>query len=160
GVKVQGVVTVSSKGEAMLTILDVHLSGSEVFQITKMPAKHMPPSSSDVLQIEAAPTVLGPAMTDLVISADDATHPELHIPVRLTGVPDPPGDDGNVCTTDTFDQAANACAHSFADGTGCSPADKCIINAVCSEGVCLGSAKTCDDQSTCTRDYCNQATGE
>jgi putative pyrroloquinoline-quinone binding quinoprotein/slime mold repeat-containing protein len=160
GVKVKGALTVKSAGEAMLTIRDVRLEGPEIFRIAKMPARRMPPSSTDVVEIEASPTELGPAMTELVIASDDAVNVELRVPIRLVGVPDPPCDDGNPCTNDGFDKAANACEHTFNDGSACSPADKCIVDAVCSQGVCLGRAKTCDDSSSCTKDYCNQATGE
>jgi hypothetical protein len=160
GVNVKAVLTVKSTGEAMLTLSDVRLDGAEIFRITKSPAKRMPPSSSDEVHVEAAPSALGPAMTQLVIVSDDLMHMEIRVPIKLIGVPDPPCDDGNPCTNDGFDETTNACTHTFADGKSCSPADKCLVEAVCSQGVCLGSEKVCDDHSSCTKDYCDQSTGD
>lgn len=159
-VRVQGTVTLRSVGDVMLGVEKVELEDSSFFKLIGTPAAQILPSLSDVAQVEATPTELGLKETGLLIHTDDPSAPTVRVAVRLIGVPTPPCDDGNLCTEDWFDSALNQCQHRFADGTRCFPADKCIIDAVCSQGVCLGSTKTCDDQSPCTRDYCRQTDGE
>jgi hypothetical protein len=160
GVRAQGAFTIKSVGEVMLKIEDIRLEQNGIFAIINDPKRAMVPTDSDVLLIEATPTEVGIHGAVLVIASDAKNSPELRIPVRLTGVPVPPCDDGNLCTTDSFDNLINDCKHTFADGIACQPADKCVINAVCSLGVCLGETKVCDDQNMCTRDFCRQSDGE
>lgn len=159
GVHAQATITVRSLGDAMLTIEEMRLAGSPIFGLTGS-VDRLPPSASAEVTIAATPAEVGEATAELVIRSDDDTREELRIPIRLVGVPPPPCDDGNPCTTDTFDPLENDCDHTFADGIPCAPADRCVVEATCSQGVCLGHPKVCDDQSTCTRDYCRQATGE
>lgn len=159
-VRVQGTVTIRSVGDVMLTIERVHLANDQFFRLLSGPAPQLLPSLSDVAQVEATPTQLGLQETLLYIETDDPGAPRIAVPIRLTGVPTPPCDDGNTCTEDIFDAASNSCQHTYADGTACFPADKCVVDAVCSQGVCLGTTKVCDDQSPCTQDYCRQTDGE
>ena len=46
-----------------------------------------------------------------------------------------------------FDAASNSCHHSFADGTTCFPADKCVVEAGRPQRLCLTTTQVCDDQS-------------
>ncbi|MEQ8272521.1 MAG: PQQ-binding-like beta-propeller repeat protein [Deltaproteobacteria bacterium] len=160
GVRAQGVFTVRSRGDAPLMISRLELEETDIFQIVNETARALAPAQSDVVQVAARPMTLGMHETVLVIESNDSEAPRLDIPVRVTAVEQPPCDDLNVCTTDVFDTELARCTHSFADGTACEAADKCIINAVCSQGVCLGASKTCDDGSVCTRDLCRQIDGE
>lgn len=80
--------------------------------------------------------------------------------LRINGLAPPECDDGNVCTRDRFDPELGACTTEFADGVACSSADRCIVDAVCSQGVCLGRSRVCSDDSVCTRDLCRQSDGE
>jgi hypothetical protein len=160
GVRAQGAFTISSVGEVLLRIEDLRLEENTIFRIINDPMRAMNPAQSDVLLIEATPMELGEHRAELVIASDAANSPVVRVPILLRGVPIPPCDDGNLCTTDSFDTAANDCVHTYADGVACSPADKCVINAICSQGVCLGDTKVCDDQSMCTRDFCRQTDGE
>lgn len=157
----QGAVTIRNVGNAVLTLDSVSIRGGETFTISKPPRDRVEPSRSEVLLIEAtAPVVRGSYATTLVIESNDPESPIVEVPLRLVAVQPPPCDDGNVCTEDWFDEATAACAHRFADGTTCFPADKCIIDAVCAQGVCLGAQKACDDNSPCTADFCRQIDGE
>jgi hypothetical protein len=45
------------------------------------------------------------------------------------------------------------------DGSPCDDADFCTTNDVCTGGVCVGSAASCDDGNACTEDACDPATG-
>lgn len=160
GVRVQGAVTVRSRGDLMLTLESVTLEDEGLFRLMQAPPRVLPPNASDALQIEARPTEIGTFTTRLSIRSDDPLRPEVSIPVRVRALPAPPCDDGNACTTDWFDTETGECKNEFADGTPCEPADRCIIDAVCAQGVCLGRRKTCDDGSVCTRDICRQTDGE
>lgn len=160
GVRVQSAITVKSAGDAMLTITDIRLVGDGTFKVSKMPALSLPPSVSDQLKIEAMPMTTGVLTATVVIRSNAPNTVELHIPMRMEAVSDPTCDDGNPCTHDEFNVATNACTHSFADGVACTPADRCIVGAVCSQGLCLGKEKVCDDHSSCTTDLCEQSTGE
>lgn len=160
GVRAQGVFTVRSRGEAPLVIERIALEDAGIFEITNEMVRALAPAQSDVVLVAARPMTLGWHEASLVIESNDDSQPRLVVPVRLRAVEQPPCDDGNVCTTDDFDTELAECVHEFADGTTCQPADRCIIDAVCSKGVCLGSTKTCDDQNVCTRDLCRQIDGE
>ncbi|MCK6547302.1 hypothetical protein L6R52_15735 [Myxococcota bacterium] len=161
GVHVEAKVTIASVGLAVLTISDVRLVGGEGALSLDAPGpRQLAPSSIDELVVAAEPTVVGEIAAEIVIESDAPSTPRITIPVRLTAVPPPPCDDGNPCTADVFDTETAECRHSFTNGAPCSPADKCVIDAVCSDGVCLGRPKTCDDESACTEDYCRQNTGE
>lgn len=160
GVRAQGVFTVRSRGDAPLMISRVDLEDPGDFEIINELTRALAPAQSDVVQVAARPSRLGAQQAMLVIESNDADNPRLEIPVRLVGVEQPPCDDLNVCTTDVFDTEIAQCTHTFADGTACQAADRCIIDAVCSRGVCLGATKACDDGSVCTRDLCRQIDGE
>lgn len=159
GVRVQAALTISNAGEGMLAATS-RIDGNQIFVRGNNPREQFPPTSSDVLIVEATPFMLGEHRGAVKITSDDPRSPLVEISLFLVAVPPPPCDDGNPCTADEFDPGLNDCTHSFTDGASCEPADKCIIGAVCSQGVCLGTPKTCDDQSTCTRDFCRQTTGD
>jgi hypothetical protein len=160
GVRAAGTVTVRSMGSTVLTLESVRLQGHAAFKLMTDPSHQLAPTAEEMLSIEATASELGPMHTELLIASDAPDHELVRVPVTMTGVPTPPCDDGNACTSDAFDASLNTCHHSFNDGVACSPADKCVIDAVCSLGVCLGKPKICDDQSTCTQDLCRQSSGE
>jgi hypothetical protein len=160
GVTVKQTVTITSEGTGALTLKSATLMGPSMFSAPAVVTRKLPPMSTMPIDVSATPDMLGPRNATLVIMSDDPSSGTVKVPITLNAVPDPSCDDGNVCTADAFDQATNGCKHTFADGTPCAPADKCIADAVCSQGVCLGKPKVCDDHSACTRDLCNQSTGD
>ncbi len=160
GVRAQGALTVRNRGNGALDLSEVTLVEPGIFAFVEPPFSALGPSLSGVLTVEATPDSLGEHKTRLKIVSNDPDRPELSITIRLLAIEAPPCDDGNVCTEDWFDTEANDCAHRFVDGTSCESADKCIINAVCSQGVCLGEPKICKDDNPCTQDYCRQIDGE
>jgi len=94
------------------------------------------------------------------VATVDTSEGEVEAVLEITGTPPPDCEDGNACTRSEFDPELGACVTEFADGVACTPADRCIVDAVCSQGVCLGRSKTCSDDSICTRDLCRQSDGE
>jgi hypothetical protein len=161
GVERQGTLTLRNEGSAGLTLESVTLSAETLFRLVKHPDGVLGAGLSDVVVVAGrAPDVAGVYQTSVLIKSDDPDAPSIVIAVRMVAVEPPPCDDGNQCTEDWFDTDSAECRHRFADGLTCFPADKCIIDAVCSQGVCLGRQKACDDSSACTRDYCRQIDGE
>jgi hypothetical protein len=80
-----------------------------------------------------------------------------------TGVCGPPGtapdcDDGNLCTTDSCDQATG-CVH--IDNTNpCDDGTLCTVNDVCEDGVCRGTDQPCGDGDVCNGvEVCDPTTG-
>ncbi|GMV43166.1 MAG: hypothetical protein AMXMBFR64_48820 [Myxococcales bacterium] len=67
-------------------------------------------------------------------------------------------DDGNVCTTDTCNSTNGNC-QSANNTVACDDGTACTSGDVCKNGVCAGTAITCNDNKTCTTDTCNPATG-
>jgi len=69
-------------------------------------------------------------------------------------------DDGDSCTADACDKAAGACVHFAAnEGAACGKGNLCINGGVCAAGKCTGATKDCADDSPCTLDKCDAATG-
>jgi len=67
-------------------------------------------------------------------------------------------DDNNACTADTC-QRQQGCRHTNLNGA-CSDGNACTTGDACAGGVCQpGSAVVCNDNSVCTSDSCNPATG-
>lgn len=65
-------------------------------------------------------------------------------------------DDGDPCTTDACDEATDGCLNSVAGGTPCDDGSPCTVIDECKEsGVCVGVPVVCDDENTCTADYCD-----
>ncbi|HUU03386.1 MAG TPA: hypothetical protein VM425_18270 [Myxococcota bacterium] len=46
------------------------------------------------------------------------------------------------------------------DGTSCEDGLSCTVNDACHDGSCSGKLLYCDDSDPCTRDRCDEATGE
>lgn len=64
------------------------------------------------------------------------------------------------CVSAHFDTSTEKCVEAPLDeGTVCDSGSKCLVNAHCSGGRCVGDARTCDDQNLCTIDVCYPLTG-
>ena len=67
--------------------------------------------------------------------------------------------DNNTCTTDVC-LISGQCAFINNNTISCDDGDPCTINDICINGDCIGTAKDCNDNNTCTTDTCNTNTGE
>ncbi len=68
-------------------------------------------------------------------------------------------DDNNPCTDDGCD-AKTGCTNNN-NTAPCDDGDACTTGELCAAGACAGGkAKDCDDQSVCTKDACDSATGD
>lgn len=161
GVLAQGTVTLLNAGTAALSVSEVSLETNPGgFEMLSAPSFSLGPDQSDVLLVSARRTELGFAEAFIRLSSDDPERPEQRVRVTINVVEPPPCDDGNTCTADAFDTETSECVYTFTDNVPCESADKCIIDAVCSQGVCLGKAKPCEDNNPCTDDFCRQSDGE
>ncbi|MCI0571000.1 MAG: hypothetical protein L0Y66_09620 [Myxococcaceae bacterium] len=62
---------------------------------------------------------------------------------------------GDMCRVSEFVLDVRACVeHVAQDGTACTPDNQCLEHGTCREGVCLGTARSCDDDNVCTTDGC------
>ena len=160
GVRSTEPLTVRSIGSAQLALETPRFEGDDVFRLEGELPEILTPGQSAALQVVALASEVGTYTGTLIIVSDARDNPEVRIPLQYQAVTAPDCDDGNDCTEDIFNSELNACENNFADGRTCQPADRCIVDAVCQQGVCLGRQKSCDDQSICTLDVCRQIDGE
>ena len=160
GVRSEATFTIRSTGSAQLTLNSPRLEGdTAVFELGEVPA-FVPPNQEEAVVISARANAIGTYNATVIFNTNTEDTPEARIPVQFQATAQPSCDDGNVCTQDTFSAERNACENTFVDGIACESADRCIINAVCRQGVCLGEQKACSDESVCTQDVCRQTDGE
>ncbi len=67
-------------------------------------------------------------------------------------------DDGNPCTSDLCDPATSGCSHE-PNSAVCSDGNACTGSDSCAGGSCKGVALSCNDNSPCTADACDPASG-
>jgi hypothetical protein len=80
------------------------------------------------------------------------------VPITASVRPEPPCNDDNPCTIDTFD--GENCVNEVApDGNFCDDGNACTTNTVCAAGQCLGQAVVCNDDVDCTIDACDPGVG-
>jgi hypothetical protein len=80
-------------------------------------------------------------------------------PVQAVAV-DAPSCEARDCRTVVFNPTTGACEETVVeDGTGCGAGNQCLFDGVCRSGVCVGTARDCDDGNACTTDACSAATG-
>ncbi len=95
-------------------------------------------------------------------ACDPATGGCVHAPSSAPGCCEADGDcdDGNPCTADTCDAEDGACANVAVDGAPCDDGDACTLEDACVDGACTPAVDLdCSDQSDCTIDSCDPASG-
>jgi len=116
---------------------------------------HLEGGAATTLDVHFRPTTEG-AFTGTLRLDDGVTTVE--VALRGTGLRVPTCDQAPTCHTRRFDPARGECLDEpVADGTSCSSA--CLTTATCQQGVCLGTARDCDDRNACTADSCLEALG-
>ncbi len=72
-------------------------------------------------------------------------------------------DDQNANTADSCNATTGECIFTpivCQEGGPCDDSNPCSINDLCSNSLCAGTAKVCDDENLNTKDECNISTGE
>jgi len=64
-------------------------------------------------------------------------------------------DDENLCTSDSCDDTADACANANNE-LACDDGNFCTVDDACSAGQCAGAPRDCGDSDVCTDDICNE----
>ncbi|MEM7677027.1 MAG: hypothetical protein AAF449_13570, partial [Myxococcota bacterium] len=159
-VRSQATFTVRNTGSAAIVLQTPTIDGDKLFGLDGDPPQALAPSQSFELTVYAIAPAAGSYTADVVLASNASNEPNLRLPVRFTATDLPPCSDGNECTRDRFDPETSTCVHEFDDGRSCQPADRCIIDATCQLGVCLGQQKKCSDKSICTQDVCRQTDGQ
>jgi hypothetical protein len=96
------------------------------------------------------------ATLEVELDLEDEPIHTVHVTGESRAIPS--CDDGNPCTDDAFDRAADRCVHSDHEGS-CDDGNACTEDDQCSAGVCRGVAKTCNDDNVCTLDLCDPTSG-
>ncbi len=131
----------------------------DVFGYLLGPAVGTVPASGGVEIIALfRPGAVGPANGRAVFASDASDGSTVVVELIGTGAPAPDCEDGNGCTTDTFDPSAGRCIHR-AEPFSCQDFSACTSNDVCVEGECLGESVSCDDDDPCTDDFCDLRSG-
>lgn len=64
------------------------------------------------------------------------------------------------CAVSHFDPTLERCVEApVEDGKSCDPGTRCLLDARCEAGRCVGTARTCADDNRCTIDVCYPLTG-
>ncbi len=72
-------------------------------------------------------------------------------------------DDQKTNTTDSCNATTGECVFTpivCQEGSSCDDGNLCTINDLCSNSLCAGTSKICDDGNPNTKDECTQSTGE
>ncbi len=79
----------------------------------------------------------------------------------VCGTGTPTCEDGNDCTMDVCDEAANTCDNPPLTGQACEDGNACTEGETCTAGgACVGGApRDCDDGNDCTNDSCSVVAG-
>lgn len=157
-VKSTGSLTLVNTGESVLTLVKATVT-STIFSFELEVPRALAPAESLVVTVNAEASHIGQFEAEAIFGTAD-NGPSATVLLRYETVAKPPCDDGNICTEDLFDVATETCSHRYTDDIPCLSADRCIVNASCSQGVCRGESKLCNDDSPCTRDFCRQIDGE
>lgn len=96
------------------------------------------------------------AVFEYVSDRDSNNVVQLTVSAQAYIVPD--CEDGNVCTTDSYDVQLGRCIHEE-NNIICDDLSACTTDDHCVEGVCKGTQQSCDDGDPCTSDYCDGMTG-
>ncbi len=67
-------------------------------------------------------------------------------------------EDGSGCTVDACD-AALGCQKTVLDGEACDDGSACTTDDACVAGACVGTEVDCEDNNTCTLDFCFAGSG-
>ena len=93
----------------------------------------------------------------LVISSEGS---QLEVRLRGDARVAPSCADSGPCMTSAFDPGSGTCVESpVPNGTTCGEGNACISEGKCSEGVCHGIERACDDGNACTQDACDPSLG-
>lgn len=85
---------------------------------------------------------------------------EFEIPLVGTAAFPPTCRPSAPCREISFDPASGECIETVAeDGRSCQSGNLCLVDEICMEGRCIGSARNCDDGNICTEDGCDPSRG-
>ena len=150
--------TLHNAGTSPVLVAPPQLTGPGHFVVVEPISLSLAPSASVELVLAFVPTQPGEHTASLILDsdADDAARIEIAVQGRALSVP--ACDDGNECTSDRFDFDLDACVFNNRSGS-CAADNACIIDAVCVDGACKGSARVCEASVSCMEALCDPAQG-
>lgn len=116
------------------------------------------PPGQTTLTLRWRPTVAGRFSQLLEVLVNETVAASLPLDASAREIP--ACEPSSTCVTARFDVDAQGCVEETApDGQACDPQTKCLVNATCQGGRCVGDARTCQDDNQCTIDVCYPLTG-
>lgn len=146
-------VTVVNDGRASL---EVTWQGLSAPFSSELPSR-LPPGAT-TLTVRFTPSV--PGRFSQVLEVRSGTMDPAQLAVAAAAREIPTCTPSDPCLTAHFDLSSQKCVEApVEDGLACDPGTKCLINARCASGRCVGDARTCQDDDRCTIDVCYPLTG-
>jgi hypothetical protein len=131
----------------------------DVFGFSAGPAAGRIAANGSVeLAVTFRPIVPGVREGKVIIFSNARQISVLEVPLTAEGVVPPDCEDGNGCTTDSFDIQTGRCEH-LAERLPCDDFNACTTNDTCIDAVCRGESFSCDDGDVCTDDLCSPQVG-
>jgi hypothetical protein len=107
--------------------------------------------------VHFAASVAGSATGTLSVTTDDGA---VQVALSANAKPVPACSSSEPCLASTFDPERGECVLApLADGSTCQSGTACFASSQCLGGVCVGTARSCDDGNACTTDACDPVSG-
>lgn len=142
-----------SSGTTTLRLDRVAVEGQAFALAEAVEAAALGPGATLEVGVSFAPLASGAFSGELVVESDADNAPELRVALVGTALPPLGCDDGNPCTTDSFDPDEGACTNVARDGA-CDDENLCTEDDRCAEGVCVGVALVCAAEDLCSVGVC------
>ncbi len=150
----EATVRVLNAGRAPLDVAWTQVE--EPFAVQGLPARV--DAAEVAVRVRFAPTAPGPYTATLTGTSPGGGTVSLTLTGEGLAIPTCPMPTS--CHSSTFDLRLERCVEArLADGTACDPGNECLMDAVCTAGVCKGRERVCDDGNACTTDVCNPLDG-
>lgn len=136
--------------------VDVSLAVTAPFSVSA-PGVHLAGGETRAIDVVFEPCSYGATNAQLTATADQKS-----IAIALSATADevPACNASDECHDAEFDPEAGVCTSTAkADGAACGAANRCLANARCETGDCVGEPVSCDDSNVCTDDACDSQQG-
>ncbi|MCI0673469.1 MAG: tenascin-X, partial [Myxococcaceae bacterium] len=154
GVRLEQSVTASNIGRAPLTLRWSSLE--EPFSAEGLPAQLAPGAHTFTVHFLAP----APGRFDATLEATDEDGVSVTLTLQAEARDVPICPDPGTCRTVRYDMDTEKCiTDTHPDDTPCTGETKCLLDAVCRVGTCVGQPRSCDDGNACTLDTCNPLVG-
>jgi hypothetical protein len=147
--------TLSNSGNGVLNV-NLAVSGDSQFSLTSQATVSVVPGDHLSVTLQLQAHNLGVASASLQITGDALATVALTANVIADLTCPPP----SACLKSHFDPNQGQCLEEqLPNHTTCDDGDPCTVNKACQNGLCKGTAVSCDDHNACTVDFCQPGVG-